>query len=368
MTTFAHQSELKKLPIPDLEETVNRYLEVLKPLQTEAEHKDSIEACNNFLQTSGPILQKKLIEYSKTKASYVEQFWYDSYLNYDDPVVLNINPFVMIEDDPTPLKSTQISRAASLTASALRFIRALLQTDEQSRHIVVLSRSQFYWFDVLTDDDELLMNEEDIRRNFKHIVQDSDKTSISDLAKSSFGILTTENRRVWAKLRLKMKQNKTNNNILKIIDDALFIIVLDNIATGDDLTRMAKNFLCGESKLENGVQVGTCTNRWYDKLQIILTKDAKCGINFEHTGVDGHTVLRFASDIYTDSILRFAKKINNNSPSLWSSYSPNPELNKSKYINKYNFTPRKLEWELTTDLSLALRFGGNKVERLDPSE
>ncbi len=401
MTTFAHQSELKKLPIPDLEETVNRYLEVLKPLQTEAEHKDSIEACNNFLQTSGPILQKKLIEYSKTKASYVEQFWYDSYLNYDDPVVLNINPFVMIEDDPTPLKSTQISRAASLTASALRFIRALrkkelspdmlkgnraldmdqypklfgsariptqsgclLQTDEQSRHIVVLSRSQFYWFDVLTDDDELLMNEEDIRRNFKHIVQDSDKTSISDLAKSSFGILTTENRRVWAKLRLKMKQNKTNNNILKIIDDALFIIVLDNIATGDDLTRMAKNFLCGESKLENGVQVGTCTNRWYDKLQIILTKDAKCGINFEHTGVDGHTVLRFASDIYTDSILRFAKTINNNSPSLWSSYSPNPELNKSKYINKYNFTPRKLEWELTTDLSLALRFGETRLSDL----
>lgn len=401
MTTFAHQKELKKLPIPKLDETINRYIEVLKPLQTEAEHKDTIKACDNFLKTSGPILQEKLIEYSRTKASYVEQFWYDSYLNYDNPVVLNINPFVMIEDDPTPLKSTQISRAASLTASALRFIRALrkkelspdmlkggraldmdqypklfgsariptqsgclLQTDEQSRHIVVLSKSQFYWFDVLTDKDELLMNEEDIKRNFKHIVQDSEKTSISDLAKSSFGILTSENRRVWATLRSKLKQNKTNNNILKVIDGALFIIVLDNVSTGDDLTRMAKNFLCGESKLENGVQIGTCTNRWYDKLQIILTKDAKCGINFEHTGVDGHTVLRFASDIYTDSILRFAKTINNNSPSLWYSFSPDPELNRTEYANKYNFAPRKLEWELTTDMSLALRFGETRLSDL----
>ena len=43
------------------------------------------------------------------------------------------------------------------------------------------------------------------------------------------------------------------------------------------------------------VQIGTCTNRWYDKLQIIVTADGAAGINFEHTGVDGHTVLRYVS-------------------------------------------------------------------------
>lgn len=39
--------------------------------------------------------------------------------------------------------------------------------------------------------------------------------------------------------------------------------------------------LCGSYKLEGGVQVGTCTNRWYDKLQIIVCADGEAGINFE---------------------------------------------------------------------------------------
>ncbi|CAN0431798.1 unnamed protein product, partial [Ectocarpus sp. 8 AP-2014] len=40
--------------------------------------------------------------------------------------------------------------------------------------------------------------------------------------------------------------------------------------------------------------VGTCTNRWYDKLQLIVFENGAAGVNFEHTWVDGHTVLRFA--------------------------------------------------------------------------
>jgi hypothetical protein len=49
------------------------------------------------------------------------------------------------------------------------------------------------------------------------------------------------------------------------------------------------------------------TNRWYDKLQIIVCSNGEAGINFEHTGVDGHTVLRYAADVYTELVLLFAK-------------------------------------------------------------
>lgn len=401
MSTFDGQANLKKLPIPGLEETIDRYLEVLKPIQTEDEHAKTAQACQEFIKTSGPILQQQLIEYAKTRPSYIEQFWYDSYLNFDNPVVLNVNPFIMIEDDPTPLQSTQVSRAANLTLSALRFVRALrkeeltpdrarngmafdmdqypklfgsaripthngcvLQTDEKSKHIVVISKSQFYWFDVIDDDNELLLTGSDLRLNFKSIVDDSSQISPQEVARSSFGVLTAENRRVWAKLRAKLRDDEVNSEILSTIDTALFIVVLDDIAVGDDYDRMAKNFLCGESKLENGVQVGTCNNRWYDKLEMIITKDAKCGINFEHTGVDGHTVLRFASDIYTDSILRFAHTINSTSPSLWKSYSPSPSTRDPESFRGYNLVPRKLEWNLTKDLSLAMRFGETRLSDL----
>ena len=96
------------------------------------------------------------------------------------------------------------------------------------------------------------------------------------------------------------------------------------------------------------------------ELQIIVTQNGKAGINFEHTGVDGHTVLRFVSDIYTDSILSFAQSINGHAPSLWSDDSSS----KPDYDQELVTIPRKLEWELTPDLSLALRFGETRLSDL----
>lgn len=73
---------------------------------------------------------------------------------------------------------------------------------------------------------------------------------------------------------------------------------------------MAANALHGSSVVHNGVQTGTCLNRWFDKsLQLIVCSNGMAGINFEHSLIDGHTVLRFASDIFTDTILRFAEAI-----------------------------------------------------------
>jgi carnitine O-acetyltransferase len=41
------------------------------------------------------------------------------------------------------------------------------------------------------------------------------------------------------------------------------------------------------------------------------------GINFEHTGVDGHTVLRFAADVFTDGLMLLARSINPSAPTLF---------------------------------------------------
>ncbi|EDK40623.2 hypothetical protein PGUG_04721 [Meyerozyma guilliermondii ATCC 6260] len=401
--TFQYQDQLQKLPIPTLEETCGQYLKVLKPLQNEKEHETTKAAVEKFLKDgTGAYLDSELRKYAETRNSYIEQFWYDSYLNYDSPVVLNLNPFFLLEDDPfnneTMSVNPQVKRAASLTLSSLKFIRALknetlsvdklrnkqplcmyqysklfgasripttdgcmMQTDPKSNHIVVMSKSQFYWFDVLDSNNDLIMSEQDLVLNFTSIVQDSLSTSISEVAKSSFGVLTTENRRIWAKIRNSktIKDNENNREVLSIIDSALFILCLDDIKL-HDLSDLAKNMLCGLSILDKGVQVGTCTNRWYDKLQIIVTQNGKAGINFEHTGVDGHTVLRFVSDIYTDSILSFASSINGNAPSLWVEDNRKFSSTEEDLVT----VPRKIEWDVTPDLSLALRFGETRLSDL----
>ena len=72
--TFAHQADLPKLPIPDLDATCKKYLTSLDPLQTAREHHDSERAVDEFLRTDGPGLQEKLRTYATGQSSYIEQF------------------------------------------------------------------------------------------------------------------------------------------------------------------------------------------------------------------------------------------------------------------------------------------------------
>jgi len=44
-------------------------------------------------------------------------------------------------------------------------------------------------------------------------------------------------------------------------------------------------------------------------LQIIVCSDGTAGINFEHSSIDGHTALRFASDVFAETIVSFAQSI-----------------------------------------------------------
>ncbi|KAK0705336.1 Choline/Carnitine o-acyltransferase-domain-containing protein [Lasiosphaeris hirsuta] len=399
--TFAQQEKLPKLPIPNLEKTCERYLTALKPLQSNREHSDTRHAVHEFLRGEGPELNEKLKKYAEGRTSYIEQFWYDSYLNFDNPVVLNLNPFFLLEDDPTPARNNQVTRAASLVVSALEFVRAVrkeelppdtvkgvpldmyqysrlfgtarvptdagcqIEQDPDSKHIIVMCHGQFYWFDVLDDNSDLIMTEKDIAINLQTVVDDATQTPIQEAAKGALGVLSTENRKVWSGLRdvLTREQGSNNADCLSIVDTALFVVCLDYTEPAT-APALCQNMLCGSSEIEKGVQIGTCTNRWYDKLQIIVCKNGSAGINFEHTGVDGHTVLRFASDIYTDTILRFARTINGGAPTLWASTSPDPSKRDPESFGDVNTTPYKLEWDMIPELSIAVRFAETRLADL----
>ncbi|KAL3708025.1 carnitine O-acetyltransferase yat1 [Talaromyces marneffei ATCC 18224] len=399
--TFANQDLLPKLPIPDLESTCRKYLESLAPLQSPREHEDTRAAVHEFLKTDGPELQERLKKYASSKTSYIEQFWYDSYLNFDNSVVLNLNPFFLLEDDPTPARNNQVTRAASLVSSALSFVRAvrreelppdkvkniplcmyqysrlfgtarvptengcIIGQNAAAKHIVVLCRGQFYWFDVLDDNNDLIMSEKDITINLQVILDDAQQTPIQEAAKEALGILSTENRKVWSGLRDLLTKDPGSNNAecLHIVDSAIFVLCLDHMEP-TSTTDLCGNMLCGTSEIVRGVQIGTCINRWYDKLQIIVCQNGSAGINFEHTGVDGHTVLRFASDVYTDTILRYAKTINGQAPSLWASNSPDPAKRDPRSFGNVSTTPRKLQWDMIPELSIALRFAESHLADL----
>lgn len=73
--TFAAQDRLAKLPIPELESSIKKYLAALKPLQSVREHAETQQAAEEFLKGGqGAELQEKLKKYATGKTSYIEQF------------------------------------------------------------------------------------------------------------------------------------------------------------------------------------------------------------------------------------------------------------------------------------------------------
>lgn len=107
-STYAGQTSLPRLPIPTLEETLERFPAVVCALFSSSQDSDGemekcLEEIRYFLNNDGPILQELLVEYDRrgrddgNMGSFVEEFWSDAYLAPDSSVVMNLNPFFVLE-------------------------------------------------------------------------------------------------------------------------------------------------------------------------------------------------------------------------------------------------------------------------------
>jgi len=61
--TYAAQDKLPRLPIPDLEETMERFQCRLEALQDEAQREETARVVQEFLESDGPKLQEALRQY-----------------------------------------------------------------------------------------------------------------------------------------------------------------------------------------------------------------------------------------------------------------------------------------------------------------
>ena len=197
--------------------------------------------------------------------------------------------------------------------------------------VVVLYQNQFYYFFALWPDDDdnlgdnknsddtsskkckVAVNEADIYDILLAIQTHATSSNESDKS-NGIGVFTSLLRSQWAVIRQEICDcNETINTLtLRMIDSALFILVLDEYVP-TDIHAAAGNMLHGmnlhSDDSNNPQQIGTCLNRWYDKLQLIVCKDGTSGLIFEHSTVDGHTALRFASDVFAETVITFAESI-----------------------------------------------------------
>uniref|UniRef100_A0A3B3UMF7 Carnitine palmitoyltransferase 2 n=1 Tax=Poecilia latipinna TaxID=48699 RepID=A0A3B3UMF7_9TELE len=336
-----YQKSLPRLPVPKLEDTIRRYLAIINVfynLMLETEHiaifillaSQMTTESNESVSTPGP--------------------WFDMYLSARDSVVLNFNPFMSFNTDPKTEYNEQLVRSTNMVCSAVRFMKTLragllepevfhlnpaksdtdsfknfirwvpsslswygaymvnaypldmsqyfrlfnstripkrgrdeLLTDDKGRHLLVMRKGNMYVFDVV-DRDGNLVKPAEIHSHLKYILSDSTPAPSLPL-----GILTSENRDVWAGLREKLVATG-NTEALGLVDSALFCLCLDEESMRDHI-HISHNMLHGDG-----------CNRWYDKsFSIIIAKDGQAAINFEHSWGDGVAVLRFQNEVFKDT-------------------------------------------------------------------
>lgn len=347
-----YQKSLPRLPVPKLEDTIRRYLAAQRPLLDDDQFRNTEKVAEDFKNGIGKQLHEELVSKDKNNkhTSYISGPWFDMYLSARDSVVLNFNPFMSFNPDPKPEYNNQLIRATNMVCSAVRFMKTLragllepevfhlnpaksdtdqfkklirwvpsslswygaymvnaypldmsqyfrlfnstrlpklgrdeLFTDAKGKHLLVMRNGNLYAFDIV-DRDGNLVKPAEIHSHLKYILSDETPAPASPI-----GVLTSENRDVWANLREKLVANG-NGALLQTIDSALFCLCLDDETMRDHI-HISHNMLHGDG-----------CNRWYDKsFSIIITKDGNAAINFEHSWGDGVAVLRFQNEVFKDT-------------------------------------------------------------------
>lgn len=301
--------------------------------------------------------------------------------------------------DPDPLRNDQITRATSLVRSALAFSQAIredrlpldevrgrpqcmnqywwlfgvtrvpgddggrIRMDADARHIMILCRGQVYRMDVLEAANGQIIDEGALSRGLKGILEDANSMSQKEAFQNAIGVLTTENQKVWSHCRKALVHERLQNGRnFASIDSSLFALCLDDSSPQSEAD-VCLNMICGTNVVEHGVQVGTCLNRWYDKLSIIICRNGAAGMNFEHTCTDGSVDISMACDIYRGSI----SPSNETSNSKWRPIPRDTHASANDSVNGAALPQwQRLAWDIPSDTAKALLLAeAHLISRID---
>ncbi|MEV6320086.1 choline/carnitine O-acyltransferase [Nocardia sp. NPDC051787] len=342
--TFAADDHLPRVPLPTLEDSCGRFLQWCEPLLTADELAATRAAVDDLLRADGPgrVLHAALAEYDATPGvgSWLDLFWPSRYLGRRDRIALNANFFFLFRDD-TPLATstaaTQVDRAAGIISAAVDYKLALDQEaippvtqrgqqlsmwqnkylfsetripgaeqdsvrvpysaewpgHSQARHIAVFFHGSMFRMDVIGPDGAPY-SPGDLADGLRAVLKAGARPVRTD---SAVGHLTTKARAEWAASRQRLLAEPANAAPLDTIETALFAICLEDFAPRDEL-HACDQLLHGDS-----------ANRWFDKsVSFIVFGDGQAGINVEHCGLDGTTILSFVDALLETSVQEHANR------------------------------------------------------------
>jgi carnitine O-acetyltransferase len=342
--TFSFDDQLPRVPLPTLEDSRTRFLRWCAPLLTDTDYAETERTLDDLLRPDGPArtLHADLQRFDASPGvdSWLDEFWPSRYLGRRDRIALNANFFFLFRDD-TPLATStsdqQADRAAAIIAAAVHY-KVLLDVEaippatqrgqhlsmaqntflfsetripgdpqdtvrvpysagwpgpSPARHILVFFRGTMFRMDVIGSGGAPYAPE-DLADGLRAVMKAGAHRAPTD---TSVGHLTTMARAEWAAVRARLRAEPANAAALDVIETALFCVCLEDFAPRDTL-HACDQLLHGDSG-----------NRWFDKsVSFIVFGDGQAGINIEHCGLDGTTILSFVDTLLERTVAEHAAR------------------------------------------------------------
>lgn len=113
---------LPQLPVPQLSQTLDKYLKTVKPFLTDKEFMTTIECVKKFPQENGQKLQEFLVERAKNTESWLADWWLDSaYLGFRSSVVVWSSPGLVLPFEQFKDEQDWLTYTAKLVLAAVDY-------------------------------------------------------------------------------------------------------------------------------------------------------------------------------------------------------------------------------------------------------
>ncbi|XP_076143199.1 carnitine O-palmitoyltransferase 1, liver isoform-like isoform X2 [Alosa pseudoharengus] len=313
---YSFQTSLPRLPLPSIKDTMERYLESVRPLLTDDEFARMKGLAKDFEQNLGPRLQWYLRLKAWWSSNYVSDWWEEYvYLRGRGPIMVNSNYYAMdflyvfpthrqaaragnaihsimlyrrkldraqikplfVLENRVPLCSAQFERLFN-TARIPGKEMDTLQHHTNCKHIVVYHKGRYFkvW---MFYDGRLLMPRE-IEQQMELILADD---SPPQPGEEPLAALTAGDRVPWACAREAYFKHGRNRQSLETIEKAAFFVTLDDTEQRYDADRPLESL----SSYAKSLLHGKCHDRWFDKtFNLIVFKNGTMGLNAEHSWAD----------------------------------------------------------------------------------
>ncbi|XP_049766558.1 carnitine O-palmitoyltransferase 1, liver isoform-like [Schistocerca cancellata] len=328
---YSYQGVLPRLPVPPLNETIEKYLQSVRPIYDNERFDKVQNLATEFKNGIGRKFQRYLVFKSWTSDNYVTDWWQEFiYLRGRSPLVVNSNYYCI---DTILLNHTNLQSARAATAIH-NFLQFRKQIDDEtlqpiiiqgliplcswqysrifnttripgdeadvtmhykdSDHIVVYHKGRY--FKVIVCYHGRILKSCEIEQQLMQILNDQSSPSAGE---EKLAALTAGDRTHWSKTRKRYFSDGVNKCSLDTIEKAAFVVSLDEEPLEYDKEDPSKldKFACS-------LLHGKGYDRWFDKsITLCVGSNGHMGFNAEHSGADGAVMAHTWEYVLQDELI-----------------------------------------------------------------